>query len=112
MGVTASDEFTWYQCKSQADAEAYKNGTKLKGAPTDAGYYYVVTSFKTASGQTLEGKKSFEQVLQITDLLNCPHPQYVQSMTGLVRYMIHMDNPEKHQYSRDRHPPCGGCGLK
>lgn len=60
MGVTASDEFTWYQCKSQADAEAYKNGTKLKGAPTDAGYYYVVTSLKTASGQTLEGKKSFE----------------------------------------------------
>lgn len=60
MGVTASDEFTWYQCKSQADAEAYKNGTKLKGAQTDAGYYYVVTSFKTASGQTLEGKKSFE----------------------------------------------------
>ena len=60
MGVTASDEFTWYQCKSQADAEAYKNGTKLKGAPTDAGYYYVITSFKTASGQTLEGKKSFE----------------------------------------------------
>ena len=60
MGVTASDEFTWYQCKSQADAEAYQNGTKLKDAPADAGYYYVVTSFKTASGQTLEGKKSFE----------------------------------------------------
>lgn len=60
MGVTASDEFTWYQCKSQADAEAYKNGIKLKDAPADAGYYYVVTSFKTASGQTLEGKKSFE----------------------------------------------------
>lgn len=60
MGVTASEEFTWYQCKSQADAEAYQNGTKLKDAPTDAGYYYVVTSFKTASGQTLEGKKAFE----------------------------------------------------
>lgn len=60
MGVTASDEFAWYQCKSQADAEAYKNGTKLKDAPADAGYYYVVTSFKTASGQTLEGKKAFE----------------------------------------------------
>ena len=60
MGVTASEEFTWYQCKSRADAEAYQNGTKLKGAPTDAGYYYVVTSFKTASGQTLEGKKAFE----------------------------------------------------
>lgn len=60
MGVTASDEFTWYQCKSQTDAEAYKNGTKLKDAPADAGYYYVVTSFKTAPGQTLEGKKAFE----------------------------------------------------
>lgn len=60
MGVTASEEFAWYQCKSQADAEAYKNGTKLKDAPADAGYYYVVTSFKTASGQTLKGKKAFE----------------------------------------------------
>ena len=60
MGVTASDAFTWYQCESQADAEAYQNGTKLKDAPADAGYYYVVTSFKTASGQTLEGKKAFE----------------------------------------------------
>lgn len=59
MGVTASDEFTWYQCKSQADAEAYQNGTKLKDAPADAGYYYVVTTFETASGQTLEGKKAF-----------------------------------------------------
>lgn len=60
MGVTASEEFAWYQCKSQADAEAYKNGTKLKDAPADAGYYYAVTSFKTASGQTLEDKKAFE----------------------------------------------------
>lgn len=60
MGVTASDKFTWYQCKSQDDAEAYQNGTKLKDAPTDAGYYYVVTSFTTATGQTLEGKKAFE----------------------------------------------------
>ena len=59
MGATASDEFTWYQCKSQTDAEAYQNGTKLKDAPTDAGYYYVVTTFETASGQTLEGKKAF-----------------------------------------------------
>lgn len=59
MGVTASDEFTWYQCQSQADAEEYKNGTKLNDAPTDAGYYYVVTTFKTDSGKTLEGKKAF-----------------------------------------------------
>lgn len=59
MGVTASNKFTWYQCKSQADAEAYKNGTELTDAPSDVGYYYVVTTFETASGQTLVGKKSF-----------------------------------------------------
>ena len=59
MGVTASDEFTWYQCKSQTDAEAYQNGTQLTGAPANAGYYYVVTTFETASGQTLEGKTAF-----------------------------------------------------
>lgn len=59
MGVTASNKFTWYQCESQTDAEAYQNGTKLTDAPADAGYYYVVTTFETASGQTLEGKKSF-----------------------------------------------------
>lgn len=59
MGVTASDKFTWYQCKSQADAEAYKNGTELNDAPSDVGHYYVVTTFETASGQTLVGKKSF-----------------------------------------------------
>ena len=59
MGVTASEEFAWYQCESQTDAEAYKNGTELNDAPSDVGYYYVVTTFETASGQTLVGKKSF-----------------------------------------------------
>lgn len=59
MGVTASNKFTWYQCESQTDAEAYKNGTELNDAPSDVGYYYVVTTFETASGQTLVGKKSF-----------------------------------------------------
>lgn len=59
MGVTASNKFTWYQCKSQADAEAYKNGTELNDAPSDVGYYYVVTTFTTASGETLEGKTAF-----------------------------------------------------
>lgn len=30
--------------------------------------------------------------------LNCPHPKKVGSARGLVRYMTHMDNPEKYQY--------------
>lgn len=63
MGVTAGD-ITWYQCKSKEDAEACQNGTKLDGAPTNAGYYYVTAAFKTSSGYpnygaTLEAKKAF-----------------------------------------------------
>ena len=45
-----------------------------------------------------EGKKSFSQVKEITDSLGAPHPQYVQSKSGMARYLCHMDNPEKRQY--------------
>lgn len=46
-----------------------------------------------------EGKKSFSQMNALADLLNCPHPQFVQSKSGYARYLCHMDNPEKKQYS-------------
>lgn len=46
-----------------------------------------------------EGKKSFEQVKEITDRLNSPIPQKVASMRGLIRYFVHMDDPDKAQYS-------------
>lgn len=45
-----------------------------------------------------EGVKSFEQVKSLTDALNAPQPQYVQSKSGYARYLCHMDNPEKKQY--------------
>lgn len=45
-----------------------------------------------------EGNKSYEQVKEITDLLHCPIPQKVRSVQGIVRYLIHKDNPEKWQY--------------
>lgn len=47
-----------------------------------------------------EGKKSYTQVSEIASSLNGPIPQKVPSPKGMVRYLIHMDNPEKHQYSR------------
>jgi hypothetical protein len=40
-------------------------------------------------------------VKKIIEPLNGPIPQKCGSGRGLVRYMIHMDNPEKYQYSRD-----------
>ena len=66
MGVTVAD-VTWYQCKTKGEAEAFEDGVKLEGAPKDAGYYYMVVSYKTSSGspnygKTLEGKTAFEIV--------------------------------------------------
>jgi len=46
-----------------------------------------------------EGKKSYEQIKEITDELCATIPQKAASAMGLVRYMAHLDNPEKHQYS-------------
>lgn len=42
--------------------------------------------------------KSYEQVLDITKQVNATIPQAVQSPVGMIRYFIHKDNPEKHQY--------------
>lgn len=58
-----------------------------------------------------EGKKSFRQVAEIADDLNSPIPKYVQSAKGLVRYMIHMDNPEKFQYKKSDIIGHGGADI-
>lgn len=54
-------------------------------------HYHVVLSF--------EGKKSYEQVKEFTDKLKATVPQKCHSVRGAVRYMAHLDNPEKAQYS-------------
>jgi hypothetical protein len=46
-----------------------------------------------------ESVKTLEQVRELTDRLNAPMPQKCNGLKGLVRYMAHMDNPEKVQYS-------------
>lgn len=48
-----------------------------------------------------DNKKNYEQVLEITKNVNATIPQKVPSPKGLVRYLIHLDNPEKHQYRRE-----------
>lgn len=42
-------------------------------------------------------KKSFEHIKELTDKLNVPNPQKCASAKGLIRYMIHFDNPDKVQ---------------
>jgi hypothetical protein len=44
--------------------------------------------------------KAFSQVFDITKSLNTTIPQVCHSNIGLMRYMIHMDNPEKAQYKK------------
>lgn len=53
-------------------------------------HWHVLLSF--------DGKKSFEQVKNMLAPLNCPIPQRVESIRGMVRYFLHRDNPEKYQY--------------
>jgi len=58
-----------------------------------------------------DGSKSFDQVKEITDSLNAPIPQKVASAMGVIRYMTHMDNPEKVQYSKDDIVAHGGADV-
>ena len=58
-----------------------------------------------------DGKKSFEQIKEITDVLNAPNPQRVKNPKGMVRYLIHMDNPEKYQYKREDIKCIGGADI-
>lgn len=45
------------------------------------------------------GVKSYEQVVDLCQELNCPIPQRCLNVKALVRYMAHLDNPEKAQYN-------------
>jgi hypothetical protein len=58
-----------------------------------------------------EGHKSYEQVIEVTRLINATIPKAIKSMVGLVRYMIHLDNPEKKQYAMSDIVTHGGADL-
>lgn len=58
------------------------------------------------------GKKSYEQMKVITDSLNSPIPQKVNSAKGAVRYLIHLDNPEKYQYFKTDIVAHGGADFE
>ena len=45
-----------------------------------------------------DSMKTFEQVKEITDSLSTTIPQQANNPKGIVRYMAHLDNPEKKQY--------------
>jgi len=49
-----------------------------------------------------EGKKSYEQISEISSLINGTRPERVKNIQGIVRYFVHMDNPEKYRYSESQ----------
>lgn len=47
------------------------------------------------------GNKSYSQIVEMIEPLNCTVPKRVNSLKGQVRYFIHYDNPEKAQYRKE-----------
>ena len=56
-------------------------------------HYHVVIAFDTV--------KTVEQAKAIIELINGVGCEVVNSLRGYVRYLCHLDNPEKYQYSQD-----------
>lgn len=50
---------------------------------------------------TFEGKKSREQIQEITDKIGSVGQESIQSIRGYARYLTHKDNPEKYQYNEN-----------
>lgn len=55
--------------------------------------------------------KTYEQVEEITSLLNALAPQKAMSAKGVVRYMLHLDNLEKFQYKKAEIKGYGGVDV-
>ena len=60
-----------------------------------------------------EGNKSFKNMFAITQLVNGTIPKKVESKSGLIRYLLHLDNPEKEQFDDNEIISCyGGCDVQ
>lgn len=57
------------------------------------------------------GVKSYSQVKVIAGRLHAPNPQKCADIRGMVRYFVHMDNPEKYQYSKADIQTHGGADI-
>jgi len=55
--------------------------------------------------------KAFDQVKVITDAIHGPIPKRIMNMRAMVRYLCHLDNPEKHQYPVEEIKSYGGFDI-
>lgn len=72
------------------------------GEPKKAHYHLIIM---------FGGLKSFQQVVDFLKPFNCPIPQINQNIKASVRYMAHLDNPEKVQYNPGDIEAFGGVDL-
>lgn len=57
------------------------------------------------------GNKSYNQVIDDLQELNCPRPQICRDVRSSVRYFIHKDSPHKYQYNEDDIECYGGFDI-
>jgi len=55
--------------------------------------------------------KTYEQIVEVTNMVQAPSPQKAMSAKGVVRYMLHLDKPEKFQYDKSEIKGYGGGDL-
>lgn len=67
-------------------------------------HWHIVCNF--------DGVKTYDQVLAIAQSINATIPQPVDSIKGYVRYLAHLDNPEKAQYNRADIKVYGGMDIE
>ena len=79
-------------CISAFISPLHDKDLNLTGEPKKP-HYHVLIMF--------EGKKSVQQVKEIFESINGVGCETVQSIRGYARYLCHLDNPEKAQYSPD-----------
>lgn len=76
----------WHDADEEVDEETNEVKPKKEHA-------HLVLMFK--------GNKSYSKMKELTEKLGCPRPIRIENITSMVRYLCHLDNPEKHQYEAD-----------
>ena len=66
-------------------------------------HYHVILCYS--------GPTTYNTVKALTDKLNQPVPQALDSVKGYYRYFTHKDNPEKYQYSEDEITTINGFDI-
>ncbi len=57
-------------------------------------------------------KKSYEQILEIAQSVNVKIVKRIDNAKGMIRYFLHLDNPEKYQYPKAEMKAHGGADIE